>query len=242
MIYFSGFNLSRAILGVVFVFVTTADDAVWLVPVLRDHNNRLIHAIAFILTLQVACLISWLICVAFTFGLLSFSPYVKTNYERTIQLIAIIITWTIALYFFVKKMWKTWKKRNHHYQTLNTANVNINVADNSHYDAIPRVESPVVMLTGNENETKFSQIYFVITMTLLGALDEIACFPSLMMGGTFTIQELSFGCLVASILVLFVVFFLLKTCKCILDTMDSIPLFVIVAFIACIQTVEYFTT
>eukprot|EP01032_Pedospumella_encystans_P021998 gene21998-24940_t len=88
-------------------------------------------------------------------------------------------------------------------------------------------------------DSLYSGVGFVATMTLLGALDEIAVFPSLMLGGTFSVQELSFGCLVASLAVLFIVYFVLESCKSLLDFLDSIPLFAIVAFIATIQTVEY---
>ena len=243
MDYFSGFHWSRAVFAAAFVFVTTADDAVWLVPVLRG-DKKIYFAAAFVLTLQAACFVTWLCCLAFSYGLISVSDAVKKNYERNFQLIAIILIWSIALYFFVKKMLKVWRKRNVQ-QGAHRPDSAINSTVNPHYGAV-MTESPADVthceLKAEEEhvgDSLYSGVCFVATMTLLGALDEIAVFPSLMLGGTFSVQELSFGCLAASLAVLFIVYFVLESCKPLLDFLDSIPLFAIVAFIATIQTVEY---
>jgi hypothetical protein len=85
----------------------------------------------------------------------------------------------------------------------------------------------------------------VIHMTLTRTMDEILCFPALMMGNFFTVQELLVGTVLAGILIVILVhtvrhiFFGLDRCKCVLDVLNSIPLFGIVAIIAIIQTVDY---
>jgi hypothetical protein len=245
---FSGFDWSRALFATAFVFVTTADDAVWLVPVLRGENHvKMLYAATFVVTLQLACLGTWLGCLALAYGLVSVSTTKRQNYERKFQLIAIVLTWTIAFYFFVKKMLKIWRKRS---RQRNNDNAQPDSAINStispHYEAVSTESNLVVGVKPPQKaderlgDSLYSGICFVATMTLLGALDEIAVFPSLLLGGTFSVQELSFGCLVASLIVLFIVYFVLESCKNFLDFLDSIPLYAIVAFIAVIQTVEYF--
>jgi hypothetical protein len=244
IVSFSGFNWPRAILAATFVFVTTADDAVWLVPILRGEN-KLYFAATFVFTLQVACIVTWLACLAFSYGLMSASSAARKDYERTFQLIAIITTWSIALYFFVKKMLKVWRKKQQR-RGSTAPDSAINVTVNPSYEAVATESHSVTVDSEPKADDRlgssvYSGVCFVATMTLLGALDEIAVFPSLMLGGTFSVQELSFGCLVASLLVLFIVYFVLESCKSLLDFMDSIPLFAIVAFIATIQTIEYVT-
>jgi hypothetical protein len=244
MVYFSGFSWPRAIIAATFVFVTTADDAVWLVPILRGEN-KLYFAATFVFTLQVACVLTWLGCLAFSYGVVSVSSAARKDYEQTFQLIAITLTWSIALYFFVKKMLKVWRKRHQRHEATSPYSA-VNATVNPNYEAVA-TESHSAMADcepkadNSLGDSVYSGTCFVATMTLLGALDEIAVFPSLMLGGTFSVQELSFGCLVASLLVLFIVYFVLESCKSLLDFLDSIPLFAIVAFIATIQTIEYVT-
>ena len=77
----------------------------------------------------------------------------------------------------------------------------------------------------------------VISFTTLGALDEISYFPSLILGKIFTPLDLMLGTLFASIMVLIVVVFFLSRCKPILDWLDRIPLYGIVAAFALVLTV-----
>jgi hypothetical protein len=237
---FVGFTFSRALLAAVFIFATTADDAVWLVSVLHG-KSKLIHAFTFILTLQMACIGSWVVCISFSNGLISMSSSVEEHYEDWFQLFAIAITWGIALYLFLKKMLKICRKR---YQDSERVELAV-ITNLPRYEAI--TESPPItgasFVTNSFSavleEKDESKVAFVISMTLTGALDEIVCFPSLMMAGTFTIQELLVGCFLASAVIVIIVYYILDSCKCLLNILDSIPLFVVVAFIATIQTVTY---
>ena len=48
------------------VSAATADDAVWLAPVLSECNQlRFFHAVAFTLTLQLMCLAAYVLCLLF---------------------------------------------------------------------------------------------------------------------------------------------------------------------------------
>ena len=73
---------------------------------------------------------------------------------------------------------------------------------------------------------------------MLGALDELAYFPTLLLGGTFTPIQLSLGALIACVCIVVVVSSFLSRCQPVLELFDRIPLHVIVAIFATILTVD----
>ncbi len=78
----------------------------------------------------------------------------------------------------------------------------------------------------------------VFTLTLMGALDELTYFPSVLIGGTFTGADLAVGAFVSCTIILAVITCLLATFEPILELMDKIPLYGVVAVFATILTVE----
>jgi hypothetical protein len=73
---------------------------------------------------------------------------------------------------------------------------------------------------------------------MLGAADEIMCFPGLILGGTFSYAELAVGCLVASVVLLMILCSLYAMFRPVFDALDKIPLFVIVGVFALVQTID----
>ena len=80
-------------------------------------------------------------------------------------------------------------------------------------------------------------VWMVISLTTLGALDEISYFPTLLLGDIFSPYELLLGTLLASILILMIVVLYLRKMKPLVDFLDSIPLYGIVGMFAIILTV-----
>jgi cadmium resistance protein CadD (predicted permease) len=78
----------------------------------------------------------------------------------------------------------------------------------------------------------------VFSLAFLGALDELAYFPTLLIGGTFSALELSVGALVACVVILFVITTILARIKPVLDCMDRIPLYAIIAVFATLLTID----
>jgi membrane protein implicated in regulation of membrane protease activity len=279
---YTGFTLPRAILASAFVFVTAADDSVWLAPHLHGKAT-VVHIFTFILTLLFAVIVSWFMCWAITNGLIAASPAIRAHYAEWFQVFATVLTWCLTIYLLVKTVSKLKRKREQrsssesldHIVIIDTIthsnssasdgsdNVGIAMGTNSrtnsgayhNYESIS--ESPLtntsrwsygsavfqaLLLDNKEDE---SQVAVVIHMTLTRTMDEILCFPALMMGNFFTVQELLVGTVLAGILIVILVhtvrhiFFGLDRCKCVLDVLNSIPLFGIVAIIAIIQTVDY---
>ncbi len=92
---------------------------------------------------------------------------------------------------------------------------------------------------GNESERDIPttpSIKMVISLTMLGALDEISYFPALLVGNVFTPTQLCIGTCLASILILIIVSFFLTKFQPLVDFLDSIPLYAIVGIFAIILT------
>ncbi len=83
-------------------------------------------------------------------------------------------------------------------------------------------------------------IAIIISLTTLGALDEISYFPALIMGKIFTPFELCTGAFFASIIILIVINFFLARFKPLVDWLDSIPLYGIVGMFAIVLTLGLF--
>ena len=83
--------LGKSLIASSIVFLTTADDALWLVPFVTSPSlssrSKWIHALIFIFTVQFIVLIS--IFLVYVFG----SIVDESNNERYLPYIAAIVTW-----------------------------------------------------------------------------------------------------------------------------------------------------
>jgi hypothetical protein len=80
--------------------------------------------------------------------------------------------------------------------------------------------------------------WLIVSLTIIGSLDEVSYFPALILGGVFTAAELCLATLLSSLIILLVLHFFLTQCKPLLDVLDSIPLYGIVAFFAVVLSIE----
>uniref|UniRef100_A0A7S3V291 GDT1 family protein n=1 Tax=Aplanochytrium stocchinoi TaxID=215587 RepID=A0A7S3V291_9STRA len=90
----------------------------------------------------------------------------------------------------------------------------------------------------NEPENFFEVTSTVLVLAILGALDELCYFPSLLMSETFDVIELSLGALLASIAMVSVLTFALPRVQPLLQFLDSIPLFIIVCTMSIVMTID----
>ncbi len=201
---------------------------------------RLIHGILFCATLQLACFVSWILCL--TVGsILNVQTLTYAGkpmkVEDVMSILTIILTWIIALVLFIKSVLK---RRNKHKRLLSLAQSGVNyesIADDNLQDSEDslnsfRLQSEITL------ETE-PQLATVFCLTLSGALDEMLCFPSFMLARMFSYPELAVGSLLACLTIITVLTLFLSTCKPLLDALDKIPLFVIVAGYAIILTVSH---
>jgi hypothetical protein len=222
------------------VVVTTLDDAVWLVPYLASPSLSLrakaLHAFLFVATL--VSLAAACVMLAEVIQRTAFSYANPEETEIILGAIGAGICWIIALVLFIRKMLKRRRR-----------------AEQARLVA----EDPEVPPSSTPNETTYGSTHpheeelndedwqelpssmspwTVISLTALGALDELSYFPALILGGIFSPTELCLGTFLASILILVIVTCFLARLQPVVDCFDRIPLYAIVAAFATLLTIE----
>jgi hypothetical protein len=82
------------------------------------------------------------------------------------------------------------------------------------------------------------QLCLVLSLTVIGSLDEVSYFPGLIAGKVFTVQDLILGSIVAALCMVLVVVLLLPICTSCLQCLDRIPLYAIVALFALYLSID----
>ena len=86
--------------------------------------------------------------------------------------------------------------------------------------------------------TTTTQPWVIISLTILGSLDEISYFPALIVGQIFTVAELICATLIASLLILCLVDVLKTRCNVCLYILDQIPLYAVIAVFALLLSIQ----
>lgn len=225
------------------VAATTADDAIWLVPYTSPSLptcTRLVHGALFVVTLEflVCCcvvLATWLQWAVIT----TTSPSEgKWGEEAILGSIGAGICFAIALLLYIRKWLKQRRRKGqvmlHRATTKKISNM-YGSTDGSQ-DFRDRDECEFMQGDtsgedeGEDEDTVPSRTssWTVISLTTIGALDEVSYFPSLLLGKIFTPLDLCVGAFFAACIILAVVTLFLSQCKPVLDWLDRIPLYVIV--------------
>lgn len=213
------------------VALTTADDAVWLVPYVVSNQlpiqHRVIHAVLFVGTLETMVLL----CVLTAETIRSF----VTN-DYILGALAATLCWGIALFLYIKKILK---KRRREIQQANAPLINNNLSldDGSSYGSVPYHAPDSDDNNVGEGGAVSLSPWTVVSLTFLGALDEVSYFPSLLLGKVFSPLDLCLGTFLAACLVLSVVTLFLSRSQPLLDCLDRIPLYAILSIFATILTV-----
>jgi len=222
--------ITKTIISSWIIFFTTADDALWLIPFLTKQSyskqTKIIHGLVFLLTLQLVVHICSL--VVDLFGMYFFV-------DKYLPWIAALVCWSVALYLYVKKYLKRLKRVRENERLEKEEQSVLTNSNNQHrYDEIE--ENKDISEEEQENDDS-AQPLLVMTLTFLGASDEFAYFPTLLIN-TFTVWELSMGALIACFLILIVITVFLTRMKPVLEWMDSIPLYAIVSLFAVFLSFE----
>jgi cadmium resistance protein CadD (predicted permease) len=197
------------------VAATTIDDAVWLVTYVSSEklslHNRVLHMAIFVGILEGLAVLCCLFAQAV-------HALVGDKEDWIFGLMGAILCWLIAGALYVKKMLK---RRRRQQETLEPVSEG--------YDAI---------LPQEEDEPTLSfDPWTVVSMTFLGALDEISYFPALLVGHVFTQWQLLLGTLLAACIILIVIMTFLAQCRPLMEWLDGIPLYGIVSMFATILTI-----
>eukprot|EP00978_Attheya_sp_CCMP212_P027893 scaffold94627_cov53-Attheya_sp.AAC.3 len=217
------------------VAATTADDAVWLVPYAASPSIpvqiRVVHGLLFVGTLEFLAIASVVAAKLIQHASLFWSGP-SYRQDVVLEMVGAVSCWAIAIFLYVKKMLKRRRK------ALALA-LAVDTSVTGNYGTIESSAQQDSFDDHEAEETKTPKEFSpwtVISLTTLGALDEMCYFPALVVGNIFTPFQLCAGTLFAACLILAVVVFFLARCKPILDFLDRIPLHGTVTLFAMVLT------
>jgi hypothetical protein len=216
------------------VAATTADDAVWLVPYAASPSIpvhiRVVHGLLFVGTLEFLAIASVVAAKLIQHASLFWSGS-SHRQDVVLGMVGAVSCWAIAIFLYVKKMLKRRRRKAAALAVDTSVTGNYGTIESSAQESLDHDEAEETTTSHKE----FSP-WTVISLTTLGALDEMCYFPALLVGNIFTPFQLCAGTLFAACLILAVVVFFLARCKPILDFLDRIPLHGTVTLFAMVLT------
>ena len=259
------------------IFVTTADDAFWLVPYLSPRYSccaRVSHALAFICALQIAVWSAWGLVLVFGAGVLStrvthklthFFGY-RVTADALLAVFAALFAWCVVIVLGCKACAK--RRRKAAAASSPERSEDWPASAYGATDAVVAVDPEVASLVakvqpgkggggdggggvgddnGDNEEGASSSARdaaapcSVLSLALIGGLDEALYYPALLLGGTFTVTQLSIGALLTGLAMLLIlsVARLLLCCAPILNCVDrAFPMWAVVALFATLLSVQ----
>mmetsp|Transcript_2689 Transcript_2689/g.5012 ORF Transcript_2689/g.5012 Transcript_2689/m.5012 type:complete len:257 (-) Transcript_2689:7804-8574(-) len=244
------------------ITATTIDDSVWLIPYCTSPHlpnyTKIIHGATFVMTLE--CLT--ILCVIFSnifHNVLLRLGGSKFDESFVLGLAGAIMCWAIAIGLYVKK-WMKRRQRRRRRQLVGAETTvdsvdheSLNLVHENEVDARsnpPATEEQLneFMSDTTSNSSDNSErdvpstpsIKMIISLTILGTLDEMSYFPALLVGKVFSPFELILGTGFATAIVLVIVLAFLSKFKPLVDFLDGIPLYGIVGIFAVILTIGLF--
>jgi hypothetical protein len=242
------------------VLVTTLEDCVWLIPFVAHASmagsTRVawIHSFIFVGTFTAcstfACLLAYVLDRAIV-GTMSGS-------EVVLETVGATLCWIFAAFFFYQSYRKRLNRRtagtlqddgSPPFSTDPNAPEALVLRDEEHpsygtTDA-PSLANPngpsdlyAPDTTTVLHQHRNAQPWMIVSLTIIGSLDEISYFPAVIVGQIFTSAELIAGTIIASFLILVLVDVLQRRCRCCLETLDRIPLYAIIGLFAVLLSVQ----
>jgi hypothetical protein len=241
------------------VLLTTLDDCVWLVPFVAAAPTRRIatvHAILFVSTLGgLAILLSIGTLVVVNMMIMtsvdsssssSSSLTIQQEDDPLLAIAAATLCWILAGYLIFKRWQKQRRRKRQQRNNMPTINTTtaIVAVDNHDYGAIPSTSDTPPNTTPTTAATAFetpplAQPGIVMSLTVLGFLDEVAYFPSLILGHVFSAVELCLGSLLAGLLMVAIVTLCLAPCQPLIEWLDNhVKMYAVVTLFAIVLTIQ----
>ena len=235
------------------VLITTLDDSVWLLPFVGSSNlsveARMIHAAVFVGTLEALSIACCLVAIIIRKG---FAAAMNEEVlEIRLELVAVIICWGLAGFFFFRKLYRRRKRQLEKEEQsrirMESKNTSTEVTLESFeqttatYGTVAQedIEEHVESEEHWETLPTSAQPWMVVSFTAVGFLDEISYFPALVVGKVFSLWELCIGTLLAGLLMLGIQMFLSQQCKPLIEFLDNrVPLYGIITFFATVLTLN----
>jgi hypothetical protein len=242
----------RLVAASITVFFTTLQDAIWLPPLVKPDRPTLAitHALVFVMTFTLLSLTVGTITLFITRSVVE---NLQTQ-DLVMSGAGACLCWVVAAVLFYKE----WQKQSelsesgrppqklHDEENGLLGNPeSTSSGDQSNPNKLENygsTETNVDLLNTNDElkveDTPQFQIWLVMTLTVIGAIDEVSYFPGLTAGGIFSVAELTLGTAIASLLILLIVCVFLAPCRPVLDFLDRVPLYCVVSVFAILLTIE----
>lgn len=222
------------------VLVTTLEDCVWLVPFVVQAptaTTAWIHVLTFLLTFEGLAVGTSLLAV--------FVDDITGGTDIFLGILGAIICWSLAIFLYVRAL----RKRNRRQQEQESREHTANKESDSNYGSLLVTSDPENLqnieekqddneFVGLMQQSDLPRPWLIVTLTVLGSLDEVSYFPALIIAGIFTPVDLCVATLLASLIILIVLCFFLTPCQPLLDLLDRIPLYGIVGLFAILLTLQ----
>ena len=223
------------------VTATTIDDAVWLIPHCASPTLplpiRILHALLFVLTLECLAVLCVGVSLILEEAVLN-STSSKDDASIFLGALGALLCWGISIGLYIKKLLKRRRrqqqqeteKRNYVLTEETPLQSPLNISEEDEEQSHDEKDQD------GEESTTSSQAsaspWIIVTLTTLGALDEISYFPALIVSNVFSPWQLLWGTFLASIVILIIVLQFLAKFQPLVDFLDSIPLYGIVGMFA----------
>jgi membrane protein implicated in regulation of membrane protease activity len=231
------------------ILLTTLDDCVWLVPFVVQADTRSIawqHAGIFAATLisltTTVSIVTVILQQGFhrVVGVAPGTTSSSMDFDLIWSCVGAVLCWSLAAYFFYRS-WQKKKRRQREaeerHKREEAASESLITSQNI-YTSYGMADDVRADEEGSPMAVSSAQPWTVISLTLLGALDEVSYFPALVVGKVFTVAELVLGTVLTVAIMLFIVVQCLSQCRPLLDLLDRIPLYAVVTAFAILLTAE----
>jgi hypothetical protein len=241
------------------ILLTTLDDCVWLVPFVVQAPSRRVageHATVFAITLVGLTAAVCGLTVVLQKGVAAAGTH-KNNNNNTNRIdfdllwscVGAALCWSLAAYFYYRAWQKKQRRQREAAERLRSDEEGLLAAPSGSYGtaggtqkegaAVASHVTPVPSSLDHEPQpADVAQPLAVMSLTVMGALDEVSYFPALIVGQVFSLAEILLGCVLAVLIMLFVVVQCLAQCRPLLDLLDRVPLYAVVSAFATLLTAE----
>jgi hypothetical protein len=216
-----------------------------------SRTTGLLHAGVFIVTFEVLALAISVATVLLGEGLTVFGA----RSDIILGILGAALCWGLAIFLFVRAIQKQKRRSTDEQQPLKDEKKKSDGGYGSSTQE-PDLEKygrgdsndPLIEISDSDEASAWTDLtpetahvpqpWLIVSLTVLGSLDEVSYFPSLIVGNIFTPADLCLATFLASLIILSVLYLALTPCKPFLDFLDRIPLYCIVGFFAIVLTVE----
>jgi len=244
------------------VTATTIDDAIWLISYVLPSSAtassttngerwsktaRILHGVIFVSSLEALAIASVIVAWAIKAGAVHHEKTDKkvdpdaTDADQdddalVFGIVAACLCWSLALLFYIKRVLKRRRRQMNQNQQQEAERQQL-TENNAEYGSSSSSSLQSTQASPAKSSASCTSVSTVLSLTILGALDEVSYFPALILGDIFTPLEVCLGTLLAALAILGIITTCLAKFQPLVDALDRIPIYVVISIFATFLTV-----